>query len=341
MLSKISLFIDFCYKFNKPSPEQKVKINASDAKYSTPGRALQESAGPKCRIIQAYSLIGCGLYLDILWIAFKHCNPTIARFHILQKDSESRSIRRIIAILRQFAVEIILPSVTRRPTQEKLRRARRLGIHFPVSEDACYRDMAIAAHDKRGHCSQDEFRRLAVFIIAVEGDCDTAAIDIPIARVPTNFRIRQEPLSVPIISDEPMVWPKDLLAVTFVPGEDGSSLQMPICLRRVGKIGTVKTHKLNRRESSGGEPRRIACMVNHYCVNRQSLRVGFSHPAPEREVSRRQMEFKEVVESLLARGLYGPGLVPDSRHEHPNLRNEDEVPRGFGKPWLPLSFQLL
>ena len=43
MLLKCNLFIDFCYKFNKPTPEQKVKINASDARYSTPGRALQET----------------------------------------------------------------------------------------------------------------------------------------------------------------------------------------------------------------------------------------------------------------------------------------------------------
>jgi hypothetical protein len=43
MLSKISLFIDFCYKFSKPTPEQKVKRNAWDAKSSTPGSASQKA----------------------------------------------------------------------------------------------------------------------------------------------------------------------------------------------------------------------------------------------------------------------------------------------------------
>jgi len=111
--------------------------------------------------------------------------------------------------------------------------------------------------------------------------------------MPTNFRIRQEPLSVPIISDESMVRPKNLLAVALVSGDDWCTLQILFSLGWIGKIGAVQTHELNRRESGGGEPRRIACMVNHYCVNRQSLRVGFSHPAPEREVSCRQMAFKE------------------------------------------------
>jgi hypothetical protein len=133
------------------------------------------------------------LYLDILWIAFKHCNPTIARFHILQKDSESRSIRRIIAILRQMTVEIILPSFTRRPTQEKLRRARCSFIYFPVSEDVRDGNLLIAALDERNHSPQHELGRPVLFIIVIECDCDTPAIDVPIARVPTNFRIRQEP----------------------------------------------------------------------------------------------------------------------------------------------------
>src|ERR1035437_4252543 len=123
-----------------------------------------------------------------------------------------------------------------------------------------------------------------------------------------------------------MVRPKNLLAVAFVPGEDGSALQMLICLRRVGKIGTVQTHKLNRRETGGGKPRWIARVMNHYSVNRHSLRVGFSHHASEREVSCRQMAFKEVVECLLARGVYRVGLVPDTLQERLNFRNDGNVP---------------
>jgi len=42
MLSKINLFIDFCYKCSNPTPEQKVKKNARDAKSSTPGSASQK-----------------------------------------------------------------------------------------------------------------------------------------------------------------------------------------------------------------------------------------------------------------------------------------------------------
>ena len=107
--------------------------------------------------------------------------------------------------MRQCTVEIILPSFTRRPTQEKLRRARCSFIYFPVSEDVRDGNLLIAAHDERSHSPQHEVGRPALLIIVIECDCDTPAIDVPIARVPTNFRIRQKPLSVPIISDRKSV----------------------------------------------------------------------------------------------------------------------------------------
>lgn len=63
---------------------------------------------------------------------------------------------------------------------------------------------------------QHEIGGPAAFMVVVEGDGDTAAIGVPVASVPTNLMVKEESLSTSIISDEPMIWPKNLPAVTFM-----------------------------------------------------------------------------------------------------------------------------
>jgi len=145
--------------------------------------------------------------------------------------------------------------------------------------------------------------------------------------MPTNFRIEQEPLGLPVIANEPMVRPKDLLAISFMPGEDSLPLQGPILRRRIGKVWSVQTYELDCREPDSGEPLRIACVMNYNGVNRQSLGIEFSRSASERKVSRRQMEFEEVVELPLASRSRGPGLVFNLTKKALDLRNHSEVPR--------------
>src|SRR5579862_7083736 len=113
--------------------------------------------------------------------------------------------------------ESILPSPHPMPAQEEPGRTDCFRRNFLMPQNAARMNEPVTFGNNSRRRFEFENARRAPFVVVVKNDSNAPAINLPVSRVPSDFRIVEQPLYATALANNPVVWPENLPSVSDMP----------------------------------------------------------------------------------------------------------------------------